>query len=75
MAGDRYPAVRRLAWRSARRLANCCADFDPSAEPAARVAAVAGARAVLGARVAAPDPSVAARLRAPTPAADLEIGE
>jgi len=34
MSSDRYPAVRHLAWRAARRLSpSCCADYDPAARP------------------------------------------
>ena len=56
MARDRYPAVRYLAWRSLRRLiapdaspgAGFAADYDPSANPAERDAAVGRLRATLG---------------------------
>jgi hypothetical protein len=75
MAADRYPAVRQLAWRSARRLGACCADYDPSAEAPVRAAAVARARAALAERAAAPDPARVRELRARAPAFDLEIGE
>jgi hypothetical protein len=76
MAADRYPAVRHLAWRAARRLSpSCCADYDPSAEPPARATAVAAARASLGSGAVGPDPGAAARLRARAPTVDVEIGE
>ena len=62
MARDRYPAVRYLAWRSLRRLtapdaspgAGFAADYDPSAEPAERDAAVSRLRAALGDSAIAP---------------------
>ena len=59
MAGDRYPAVRHLAWRSLRRLVapdadpgtGLAADYDPSAERRGRAeAAGRGCAAALGHR-------------------------
>jgi hypothetical protein len=79
MASDRYPAVRHLAWRAARRMAaggGGDTDYDPSAPPAARAAAVAGLRAALGAGVVVtPDAATVAALRARAPTGDLDIGE
>jgi hypothetical protein len=80
MAGDRYPAVRQIAWRAARRLGapNSAAAFDPAAEPAARAAAVDQLRRLLGSGAQAPE---VAALRAGAPEArvedvlDVEIGE
>ncbi len=79
MVDDRYPAVRHLAWRSLRRLlapaaapgAGLAADYDPSADVAARTEAVTRVRRALGAAVGPFDPR--ARLLARD--ADLEIGE
>ena len=86
MVRDRYPAVRHLAWRSLRRLTSpggpgrapggaSAADYDPSATPVERAAAVGHLRAALGPAIV--DPSVA-ELAARTNAGDdrdLEIGE
>jgi hypothetical protein len=82
MAGDRYPAVRHLAWRSLRRLvapdaspgAGFAADYDPSDTAAARAEAVGRLRALLGKAALAPSPALAA-LRAGARDRDLEIGE
>ena len=82
MALERYPAVRHLAWRSLRRLmapdaspgAGFAADYDPSAAPAERGAAVGRLRATLGESATAPAPALAA-LRAGARDRDLEIGE
>src|SRR5262249_9760889 len=78
MAGDRYPAVRHLAWRSARRLtraARADRDYDPSAPPDAPAAALARLAAELGAAAVPPDAGRVAALRARSPAGDLDIGE
>jgi hypothetical protein len=73
MAGDRYPAVRHIAWRSLRRLsADAASDFDPSAERADRARVVARVRGELGID-ATPAPRLAARV--PPRDQDLEIGE
>ena len=79
MVDDRYPAVRHLAWRSLRRLiapaaapgAGLAADYDPSADVAARTEAVARVRRALGSAVGPFD----ARARLLARDADLEIGE
>jgi hypothetical protein len=79
MVVDRYPAVRRLAWRSLRRLVAPAAapgdgpgaDYDPSGEAAARLAVVTRLRRELGAAAAV----VERRAGLPAPDADLEIGE
>jgi hypothetical protein len=77
MADDHYPAVRHIAWRSLRRLVapaaeagtGLAADYDPSADAAARAEAVARLRRALGSAVVAVDrPAGVAD-------ADLEIGE
>ena len=52
MAGDRYPAVRRIAWRALRRLlapgaapgTGVAADYNPSADAPVRAASVARLR-------------------------------
>jgi predicted CXXCH cytochrome family protein len=73
MAADRYPAVRQIAWRAARRLGapDGASAFDPAAERAARAAAVDRLRRLLGSGTR---PTGAARAAA-APEADVEIGE
>jgi predicted CXXCH cytochrome family protein len=73
MASDGYPAVRHLAARALGRLGVGAPDYDPSAEPSARTAAVERLRRSLGvdripAREAAAGPSRVA-------SEDIEIGE
>jgi hypothetical protein len=79
MEADRYPAVRRLAWRSLRRLVGPRAaagdgpgaDYDPSGDAGARAQVVDRLRRALGPAAAPSDP----RARAPARDVDLEIGE
>jgi hypothetical protein len=79
MVDDRYPAVRHLAWRSLRRLiapgagpgAGLAADYDPSADVAARLQVVTRVRRALGPAVRPGD----SRARLLARDADLEIGE
>jgi hypothetical protein len=78
MAGDGYPTIRHLAWRSLRRLLPEVARdaaYEATAEPPERAAAVSALRAALGARVEPPDPGAVARLRAGARTGDIEIGE
>jgi Cytochrome c554 and c-prime len=76
MANDAYPAVRHLAARALDRLgAAHPADYDPSADAAARFAAVAHLRAQLGDAAVAPDPGALAALRRRAPVEDVDIGE
>jgi hypothetical protein len=75
MAGDRYPAIRHIAWRAARRLGAPADDYDPSAPARDRAAAVDRLRVALETRAVAPDPARVARLRAASPEDDVEIGE
>jgi len=83
METDRYPAVRHLAWRSLRRLiapaappgSGAAADYDPSADSAARARVVGRLRRELGAAVPDPDASTRAALAAGAPDQTLEIGE
>jgi predicted CXXCH cytochrome family protein len=79
MVGDRFPAVRHIAWRSLRRLVapgagsavGLGADYDPSADRTARLAVVRRLRHELGSAAGASDP----RARRQPRDADLEIGE
>jgi hypothetical protein len=73
MAGDRYPAIRHIAARSLGRLVGSGADYDPSADAAARARVVARIGAGLGERARAPEGAAALRARARD--RDLEIGE
>jgi predicted CXXCH cytochrome family protein len=76
MAGDTYPAVRHLAARALGRLgAPRMGDFDPSATPVIRAAAVEGLRARLGGAALAPPPAEVAALRSRAPRQDVDIGE
>jgi hypothetical protein len=72
MTGDRFPAVRHLAWRSLRRLAppGTGDDYDPSAALPERARAVERLRAELGVE----RPGVRADSRSGRDQ-DLEIGE
>ena len=80
MVDDRYPAVRHLAWRSLRRLtapgaapgAGLAADYDPSADAAARLRVVTRRAARAGTRRRRR--SIGARWPLARDA-DLEIGE
>jgi hypothetical protein len=79
MVTDRYPAIRHIAWRSLRRLAapgaapgtGLAADYDPSAEAAARLRVVTRLRRELGHAAGAADRRAMALARD----VDLEIGE
>ncbi|HJL20265.1 MAG TPA: ammonia-forming cytochrome c nitrite reductase subunit c552 [Sandaracinaceae bacterium LLY-WYZ-13_1] len=79
MEADPYPALRRIAWRSARRLAPAVAvdwsGYVPTGPAAARGAWVASLRARLGDAVIAPPPGRVADLRARAERVAIEIGE
>jgi hypothetical protein len=74
MIEDPYPAIRRIAWQSARSLARGTLEwgsYDPTADRAARVAWVERARGALG----DPPMPASASLRATAAQAAIEIGE
>jgi hypothetical protein len=84
MAHDRYPAVRRLAWRSARRLARAAElrplaaaleAYEATAPSRDRAAALDRVRAALPARARDPVPSALAALRAALRDETIVIGE
>lgn len=76
MADDDYPAVRRIAWRSASALAPEAPwePFEATAPAASRARAIAAVRHAL-ARAVDPDPSLVTSLRAQARAANISIGE
>lgn len=77
MVADPYPAVRRIAWRSARSLARDAAidwnAYEPTAPRAERARFAEGVRAHVAAL--SPDPAVVAALRARAATVAIEIGE
>ncbi len=77
MLEDPYPAVRRIAWRSARALSGSLAldwnGYVPTAGRQARRGFVERLRAL--AFVLVPDPSAVSRLRAQAADVAIEIGE
>lgn len=78
MANDPYPAVRRIAWRSARALAGEVADwrgYEPTAAAAERERWVVALASRLGGGVIAPDPAIARELRDRAANLAIEIGE
>lgn len=78
---DEYPAVRRIAWRSARRIARGSIDapvwraFDPTGDATSRQRAIAGIRAHLDSPTSPIDRPTLARLRAEQRAVRIAIGE
>jgi hypothetical protein len=82
MTSDRYPAVREIAWRALRRVAQAAATaelrgpsaYDPAAPLASRVRAVDALRNTLK-NVVPPAPRLVAALRDSVADRDLEIGE
>jgi len=83
MTDDDFPAVRHIAWRSLRRLiapgaapdAGLAADFDPSADTPARLAAVERVRRALGPAVRDVDVRTRNALIIVASHQTLEIGE
>jgi len=79
MENDSYPAVRRIAWRSARALAETSdapfENYRPASSRARRGIAIRAILAALPGAVRRPDAAQAARLRALASETRIHIGE